>query len=632
MAIGDGSGMTKYAAFISYSHSDQATVRWLHRALETYRLPRALIGTDSPFGPVPRRLPPIFRDRDELPASGDLGEHLRAALADSRFQIVVCSPKAAKSKWVNEEILTFKRLHGESRTLALIASGEPYEGGDKECFPEALRFHLGPDGNLSDSPAEPIAADIRPGKDGKRLALLKLIAGITGLRLDQLARRDAARRQRRMIWVTAASMVIALTTIGLAIYAESQRRVAVQQQLLANRSLDFLIGTFAIANPATDNPRTITALTILNRASRRAGVELRAEPQVSARLLRATGEIYFNLGLAREAERDLQSALMRLPKEGEERARVLLKLATVENKRGDLAAAKRTIDQAAASYSKSASYAAELDAEVLEQRGMAEILAGRYADSARLLGQAAQRYSELPGDYREALGRVWMNEAHSLVRLKRFDEADKLFARAEASYTAAFGTNHVRTATAFQNRALADFERGQPALAANRIKQAIAIYDRVLEGDHPTIGAALILQGRIRTAQGDTAGALAAFDRARALYIRAYGPRNPAVGDVDFYAAEAEQKRGATDAALARLARTKAIYDTNYGAIDPDQVELLLARSRVLAAAGRTDDARRDCDAASTIQRKLDPPGPALTFANGVCAPVRDARSVASTL
>ena len=57
-------GMTKYAAFISYSHADQVSARWLHQALETYRLPRALIGTPSAFGPVPRRLPPVFRDRD----------------------------------------------------------------------------------------------------------------------------------------------------------------------------------------------------------------------------------------------------------------------------------------------------------------------------------------------------------------------------------------------------------------------------------------------------------------------------------------------------------------------------------------------------------------------------------------
>ncbi|HTI31044.1 MAG TPA: TIR domain-containing protein [Sphingomonas sp.] len=618
--------MTKYAAFISYSHSDQAVARWLHQALETYRVPRDLIGSPSEFGPVPKKLPPVFRDRDELPASGDLGERLRAALADSRFQIVLCSPKAAQSHWVNEEILSFKRMHGERRTLAVIASGEPYAGGDTECFPEALRFQLDPDGSLSDRPAEPIAADLRPGKDGRRLALLKLIAGISDVQLSALVRRDAARRQRRLIWITGASLSVMVLTIGLAIYAESQRRVAVRKQLLADRSLDFLIGTFAIANPATENPNTITALTILNRASRRAGVELRNEPEVSARLLRATGEIYFNLGLAREAERDLGAALARQPAKGEERARTLLTLATVASKRGDLATTKARIEAASAAYSSSAAAAPELNAEVLEQRGLAEVLAGRYAEAARLFDESAQAYGALDGDHREALGRVWMNEARALVKIKRFKEADPLFARAEANIVGVFGANHVRTAGVIQNQALADFERGDADRAASRIKRAVAIYDRVLEKNHPTIGAALILQGRISTAQGDAVGALKALDRARALYVEAYGPLNGAVGDVDFYAADAEEKRGAYDAALARLARTKVIYDKSYGPTDPDQVELMLARSRIQTEAGRTEQARQDCAAASAIQRRLEPKDPGYSYANGTCANAAQSR------
>ena len=365
-------------------------------------------------------------------------------------------------------------------------------------------------------------------------------------------------------------------------------------------------------NPATDNPRTITALTILNRASRRAAGEFKEEPAISARLLRATGEIYFNLGLPNEAATDLRAALARTPEKGEERAHILLKLATVAYKRGDLPATRQAIEAAARAYPKRAPYAADLDAEIIEQRGMAEVLAGRYAESARLLGEAAAGYAALGGDHREALGRVWMSQGQSLVRLKRFDEAVALFARAEANYRAMFGRNHVMTANAFQNQALADFERGDSARAAQRIGQAVAVYDKVLEGDHPTVGAALILMGRIRTADGDHKGALAALDRARGIYARLYGPRNAAVGDADFYAAEAEAKGGATEAALTRLVRTKSIYDQNYGLEDPDQVELLMVRSRILAAAGRKVEARHDCDAGVAMQRKLNPADPTL--------------------
>jgi len=614
--------MSRYAAFISYSHSDHLAARWLHRKLESYRLPKSLVGTDSPFGDVPRRLPPVFRDRDELPASGDLGQELRAALAESRFQIVMCSPHSAKSKWVNEEILSFKRLHGEYRTLALILDGEPYAGDEQECFPPALRFRLAPDGTLSNSPAEPIAADIRPGKDGRRLALLKLIAGITGLKLDALARRDSARRQRRLMMVTVASLCIAMVTIGLAIYAESQRRVAEQQRRLADKSLEFLIGTFSIANPATENPRTITALSILDRVSKRADSELRSEPAVGARLLQTTGEIYFNLGLPKEAERDLRAALPRQPALSEGRARTLLKLSAVAYKRGDAASSQALIEDARRAIAPSASYAPPLEAQIAERVGLVEILEGHYADAAATFGDAVQKYQALTGDFRQDIGRNLMNEAQALIRLRKLAQADALLGRAAAIYLAKFGTNHVLTATAIQNHALSAFEAGQYAVAENRINQAVAIYDRVLDSDHPTIAAALILTGRIRTAAGDGAGAIEALDKARGIYARLYGPTNAAVGDADFYAAEAEAKRGRTEAALARTMRTKAIYDASYGPDDPDQVELLLLRSRILLGAKRTEDARGQCNAGLALQARIDPKDPGLAETRKTCAAI----------
>ncbi len=55
----------KYKAFISYSHRDDKWATWLHRALETYKPPTQLVGTETKHGKVPARLSPIFRDREE---------------------------------------------------------------------------------------------------------------------------------------------------------------------------------------------------------------------------------------------------------------------------------------------------------------------------------------------------------------------------------------------------------------------------------------------------------------------------------------------------------------------------------------------------------------------------------------
>ena len=91
-----------YVAFISYSHKDAAVGRWLHRKLEGYRLPKRLAGTQGEDGEVPARLTPIFRDRDELPAAGDLSERVRAALAVSRN--LIASAPASPPRLVREDI------------------------------------------------------------------------------------------------------------------------------------------------------------------------------------------------------------------------------------------------------------------------------------------------------------------------------------------------------------------------------------------------------------------------------------------------------------------------------------------------------------------------------------------------
>ena len=92
----------KYKAFISYSHQDKKWGDWLHKALETYRVPKGLVKKEAPaertddplleatldewavrHGPLPKRLYPIFRDREELPTSAELGNAINQALDDS---------------------------------------------------------------------------------------------------------------------------------------------------------------------------------------------------------------------------------------------------------------------------------------------------------------------------------------------------------------------------------------------------------------------------------------------------------------------------------------------------------------------------------------------------------------------
>ena len=235
----------RYRAFISYSHADTPWANWLLKKLEGYRVPARFHGHPSPVGEVGPRLAPVFRDRDELPTTSDLGETIRAALGESATLVVICSPSSAQSRWVQEEIIAFKRVHGERQVFAFVVAGEPKaEGTADDCFSPALRRELGPDGTLTGAPAEVVAADARPHADGKSTAFVRLVAGLLGVGFDELRQRELQRRNRRLTLITAASVVGMTLTLGLAVAAWRARNDAQRRQDQAEDVLAFMLGDF----------------------------------------------------------------------------------------------------------------------------------------------------------------------------------------------------------------------------------------------------------------------------------------------------------------------------------------------------------------------------------------------------
>lgn len=168
-----------------------------------------------------RTLAPIFRDRAELPASSSLDRAVREALSASQALLVLCSPDARSSRWVNEEITLFRTMHPDRPVIAAILKGDP-----ADSFPPAL-LQTPDQGERQ----EPIAADFRPQQDGAKLARLKIVAGLSGIPLDRIIQRDAQRQVRRVMAVTAAALllVIALGLMLLSII-EAKRETDAQRQ------------------------------------------------------------------------------------------------------------------------------------------------------------------------------------------------------------------------------------------------------------------------------------------------------------------------------------------------------------------------------------------------------------------
>jgi len=238
----------KYKAFISYSHRDERWASWLHRALESYRVPRKLVGKKTGPGEVPARIKPVFRDRDELSSTSDLSGTVKQALADSENLVVVCSPAAAASKWVNREIQEFAGLGRENQIFFIIVDGElAGDGSVSACFPDALA-EIGIQ--------EPLAADARKWADGNKLARLKLIAGMLGLPLDQLRRRDLQKRQK--VWALALIASIAVTAVM--IVAVTARISAQQRRDLSESLVALKLNDLRTMLNLTHDPEELTRL------------------------------------------------------------------------------------------------------------------------------------------------------------------------------------------------------------------------------------------------------------------------------------------------------------------------------------------------------------------------------------
>ncbi|MGI4876806.1 MAG: tetratricopeptide repeat protein [Janthinobacterium lividum] len=604
---------SRYRAFISYSHRDKAVAAWLHRTLESYRIPAKLVGRETRAGLVPRRLTPIFRDRDELPASGDLGGEIAAALGGAMFLVVICSPAAAASRWVDQEILSFKRTHGEDRVFALIAAGEPYASAvpatvADECFPRCLRFKLGPDGTISDSPAEPIAADLRPAADGRRLAKLKLVAGLTGLQLDDLVRRETQRRMRRLAAITTAAVIGMILAGALALYAEARRVEANQQRRIAEREAatalaasDYLVGTFALSNPATENPRTVTALTILSRSAGRARAELADQPVVQARLVGTLASAFDNLGLFGEARDALLQSYPAITAAGVDGVGARLTLATTYLRLGQIDRALATVREAEAILGTGTPPRYDLRALAALAEGRISTAAGKTDEGVAAFDRALVAYRAAPATRPRSVAVVLTARGLLLSDDGRFAAAEQSLSAALAINRRALGEGHLVTGQSWFALAQNAFLAGNLPLAETRIAHALAIERQMLDDDNPIIADTLSMQGQIFQGRKQLPEAKESLEQAVSIYRKAFGRPHYLIGIADVYLALVESDRGHTTAALAILDDAKHNYGVGYGKLHANHGDLLVNRATVLAHAGRWAEAAADCNAGVKI-------------------------------
>lgn len=404
----------RYRAFISYSHADARWARWLIRRLEAYKVPSRLVGTTGDHGPIGATLGAFFRDREELTAAGDLGATIRAALAESDALVLVCSPAAARSRWVNAEVETFRANSSGDRVLCFVVDGDPGSTDQATaCFPAAMRSF-----DANGDPVEPLAADARAHADGRESAFLKLVAGLLGVRYDMLAQREAQRRQRRLLAVAAGSLAGMAIALGLAATAYVARNDAQRRQAQAEDILGFMLGDLR------EKLTTVGRLDLMRSVDDKAtGYFATLDPrdlsdralEEQARSLTGIGQVRLDEGLHAEATAAFQEAharsralLVRAPHDGQR----LFDLAQAEFWIGSVAFSHNRYEDAGLwfrKYRDSAIALAAMDrANIDWQREVA------YADhNLAVLDERLGRYAEAEDAIRREIGlfRQWVQKA-----------------------------------------------------------------------------------------------------------------------------------------------------------------------------------------------------------------------------
>ncbi|MEZ5381212.1 MAG: TIR domain-containing protein [Microthrixaceae bacterium] len=231
-----------YDGFISYSHAaDGELAPALQEALQRLAKPW-----------YRRRALAVFRDETGLSVDPNLWGAIATALEDADWFVLLTSPQAAGSTWVNREIEHWISRHGTDRILPVVTAGtwrwDPATGDftdDSDAVPDALR------GAFSHEPRhldlqwarEESQLNLRNGRF--RDAAAELAAPMHGRTKDEIEGEDVRQHRRtiRLAWAAAGALaLLAIAAVMSAVFAvrnadrADQRRIEAEAQRLVAQS------------------------------------------------------------------------------------------------------------------------------------------------------------------------------------------------------------------------------------------------------------------------------------------------------------------------------------------------------------------------------------------------------------
>ena len=117
---------------------------------------------------VPAAALRVFRDKTSLSASPELWSAIEEALSQARFFVLLASPEAAASHWVDQEVRWWRENRSHDTVLIVLTDGELRWDDDRGDFDAESAI---PPGLRGWFPREPLWVDLRWARDEQDVSM-----------------------------------------------------------------------------------------------------------------------------------------------------------------------------------------------------------------------------------------------------------------------------------------------------------------------------------------------------------------------------------------------------------------------------------------------------------------------------
>ena len=546
--------MNKYYLFISYSRADNKAAAYLQRQLEHFRIPVKQVPPELlPDGQ--KFLRPVFRDKRDLKTSEqNFTNDIKAALEESRYLLVLCSPNSADSIWVDAETKHFLAAHDDDCTkiVPVILEGRPGHGGNVECLPPALRRQEITSRNLPSM----IPDDGEPVKAGWENGVVQALSYMLKVDREKIkASVDREKLRQAKIYAALGACAVlglgaALIFAGLTVWALRAKHLAARNEKLATEYAELARQNELRARKNEKHARDNAELARQNEARATANekravaseklakeneAEARKQADVARRSLEFLGVILSSSDPTQMGNKDMKvldaikGKLPEIPKltPWQLRASVSRHITAILSTHGEYDAALLLARDALKLHE--ADDPQSLDtADCCNELGCIFESLGRYTEAVKCFQKALSIRSK-HSDQKDSPDTAILYRNLGLVYCDqcKYDEALLYYRKALEINLKILGENHPNTAAVYNNLGMVHSHLGAYDWAAKYHKQALEINLKTLGENHPSTAVSYNNLGWSYWNLGDRAKAVECMTKAAAIAEKVLGKDHP---------------------------------------------------------------------------------------------------------